>query len=231
MATGKTCCVLCETNMTVTLRNLNALICVMWLFTRPLSLFLTHLSALSSIFDAADPVFPHLLPNSKPCVVIFFFPYALHLNLDYSWSQFKERPVWASLKTVAFVHKQEVASCFVPSNWVAVCVQFYISSFVSAGCKRAKAALVMRHVLIRLRSDCAMTSLAITNQALNDLSTTEKEINAPGNWWGRDTKQNKWKRGCSQYKLVIKWWLTAAEDSRLAQDPATFLLVKQAIVK
>lgn len=186
---------LCVTHMTVTLRNFNSLICVMWFLARPLSLFLTHLSAPGSIFAAADPEFPPLLPNSKRCVkCFFFFSFLLYVNLDYSWSHFQERPVWT------FVHKQGVAGCFVPSNWVAGCVHFSISSFVSAGCKRAKHTTTccpgeVAHIDMPLLSDCAMTSLAISNQALNDLSPTEKVINVPGNWWGRDKKQNKWKRG------------------------------------
>lgn len=113
-------------NMTVTLRNFNALICVMWFFARPLSLVLTHLSALGSIFAAADPVFPHLLPNSKPCVKWISFHLYLLANLIFKRGLSEHH----CLKTATFVHKQEVASCFVPSNWVAVCGQFYISSFV-----------------------------------------------------------------------------------------------------
>lgn len=78
-----------------------------------------------------------------------------------------------------------------------------------------------------------MTSMAISNQALNDLSATEAEINAPRQPM-RKEKKNKTNGNVavySQSKPFIKWWLTAPEGSRHAQDPANVLLVQRAIVK
>lgn len=164
----------------------------MWFFTRPLSLFLTHLSALGSILVAADPVFPHSLPNSKPCVKFFFFSFLLQLDLDYSSSHFQGRPVWQHYtNTRCAVHKQEVVVCFMPCNWVVVCAHFYISCFVSAGCKRANCNTLpwwsrmywyFSAAIVRWPQWPYLIKLSMTYQP------RKKKSMLPGNRWEREKK-------------------------------------------